>query len=144
LYPFISNNFVIIVTLSISDQGLYQEWCLNRNTISVIRYNLKLRIHLECFGGYGENCSTPCGPNTYGYRCREMCHCTGNQVCDRYMGCINRGEFEYIVFNKILKHENISHSYTIFHRGDVNGWLCTPKSVRTSTCVDTDRRAILN
>ncbi|XP_055996861.1 uncharacterized protein LOC125683252 [Ostrea edulis] len=44
----------------------------------------------ECFGAYGEDCSTPCELNTYGYRCRRTCDCNENQVCDRYIGCMDR------------------------------------------------------
>ncbi|XP_055996863.1 uncharacterized protein LOC125647361 isoform X1 [Ostrea edulis] len=45
---------------------------------------------IECFGAFGENCSVPCGQNTFGYRCRRICNCTDNQVCDRYTGCMER------------------------------------------------------
>ncbi|XP_062601266.1 uncharacterized protein LOC134262967, partial [Saccostrea cucullata] len=48
---------------------------------------------IECFGAFGENCSTPCGENSYGYRCRKTCNCTENKVCNKYIGCQVHGLF---------------------------------------------------
>ncbi|XP_062601267.1 uncharacterized protein LOC134262968 [Saccostrea cucullata] len=42
---------------------------------------------IECFGAFGENCSTECVENFYGYRCSEICNCKPNQVCNKYVGC---------------------------------------------------------
>ncbi|XP_061183014.1 uncharacterized protein LOC133191277 [Saccostrea echinata] len=49
---------------------------------------------IECFGAYGENCSTPCGNISYGYRCKETCDCTKYQICNKYLGCQQNEEKE--------------------------------------------------
>ncbi|XP_022346106.2 uncharacterized protein LOC111138434 [Crassostrea virginica] len=44
---------------------------------------------IECFGWVGFNCSTPCPTGTYGYLCKDLCHCKDNEVCNRFQGCIS-------------------------------------------------------
>ncbi|XP_055996862.1 uncharacterized protein LOC125683256 isoform X2 [Ostrea edulis] len=63
----------------------------------------------ECFGAFGEDCSTPCGLNTYGYRCRATCNCSENQVCDRYTGCMDRECVEF--FGKDYRMEYSAEYY---------------------------------
>ncbi|XP_078338935.1 uncharacterized protein LOC111133879 [Crassostrea virginica] len=42
---------------------------------------------LECVGAFGNNCSTHCGPGSYGEQCKFKCQCPENQ-CDRVNGCM--------------------------------------------------------
>ena len=47
---------------------------------------------IECFGASGSNCSQPCNNVTYGYQCRKKCSCNHNEVCNKYVGCIQNGK----------------------------------------------------
>lgn len=41
-----------------------------------------------CPAGYfGQNCSVPCLPDTYGQQCKLECKCTGGKLCDPKAGC---------------------------------------------------------
>ncbi|XP_062589435.1 uncharacterized protein LOC134251085 [Saccostrea cucullata] len=41
-----------------------------------------------CIGFYGKSCNLPCPLEFYGHGCKEKCHCSEQQICDKTKGCL--------------------------------------------------------
>ena len=70
------------------------EWKKNSQTTRLNKWYVCERFFFTaCFGSWGINCTQNCTPGHYGFGCRSRCFCHSNQLCDKRLGCMEKGKF---------------------------------------------------